>query len=73
MPKKPSGLGRGLGDLLDDNTPEIRAGKSVVIRSEGGSIQMTPESFPSDISESKPKSLYEELPKNRSIKANFKK
>ena len=28
--KKPSGLGRGLGDLLDDNTPDIREGRSKV-------------------------------------------
>ena len=32
MAKKDSGLGRGLGDLLFDNTPEIRMGGSVIKR-----------------------------------------
>ena len=28
--KKLSGLGRGLGDLLEDNTPDVREGRSKV-------------------------------------------
>ena len=68
--KKPSGLGRGLGELLDDNTPEIREGRgSVVVRNEGGSIKITPvSSTPTNT-----KQLFETKPKNRSVKSNFKK
>ncbi len=33
MSKKPSGLGRGLGDLLEDNAPELKS--SSVIRRDG--------------------------------------
>lgn len=69
MAKKPSGLGRGLGELLDDNTPEIKAGKgSVVLKHGNERIRITPPE-----AETKEKPLFDELPKNRSIKANFKK
>ena len=60
--KKPSGLGRGLGDLLSDNAPEI--GKStakVVIRQENKKITV-----------SNP-DLYPEITRNRSVKSNYKK
>ncbi len=70
MAKKPSGLGRGLGDLLEDNAPQIRSGSSVVKKSENGAIHITPP--PSPNPSSKPKGLYDDLPKNRSLKANFK-
>ncbi len=70
MAKKPSGLGRGFGDLLDDNSLEIQTKSSVVLR--GGStsagtaeVEIPPLGY-------EPKCLYEEKPK-RSIKANFKK
>ena len=40
--KKPAGLGRGLGELLDDNNPEIREDRgSATIRREGESIRIT--------------------------------
>jgi len=32
MAKKPSGLGRGLGDLLEDNAPEIRREQGSAVR-----------------------------------------
>lgn len=68
--KKPSGLGRGLGELLDDNTPDLREGRgSVTVRKEGESIRVTP----AGSTEIKPKALFETKPKNRSVKANFKK
>ena len=35
MKEKPSRLGRSLGDLLDDNTPEIKITGSVVRREHG--------------------------------------
>ena len=63
MAKKPSGLGRGLGDLLDDNTPEIRKSNTakVIIRTETQNISVTT----SDI--------YPNQHKNKSLKANYKK
>ena len=70
MAKKPSGLGRGLGDLLEDNAPQIRGGSSVVKKNDGVAIHITPP--PSPTPAAKPKGLYDDLPKNRSIKANFK-
>ena len=68
--KKPSGLGRGLGELLDDNTPDLREGRSSVnIKHEGNSIRITP----AGSTEIKPKNLFETQHKNRSVKSNFKK
>ncbi len=68
--KKPSGLGRGLGELLDDNTPDIREGrKNVTVRKEGESIKITPMGS----AQREEKQLFETKPKNRSVKANFKK
>lgn len=68
--KKPSGLGRGLGDLLEDNTPDLRENRaSVTVRKEGESIRITPVGS----TEIKTKVLFETKHKNRSVKANFKK
>ena len=68
--KKPSGLGRGLGDLLEDNTPDLRENRgSVTVRREGESIRITP----AGSTEIKTKELFETKHKNRSVKANFKK
>ena len=70
MAKKESGLGRGLGELLDDNTPEIRAGKgSVVLKAGEERIRITPP----ETEEKQTKPLFNEPIKNRSITANFKK
>lgn len=73
MPKKPSGLGRSLGDLLEDNTPSFRAEKgSASIRQGEETIQIAavaPEAPP----KAEPKSLYDTPKhKNRSVIANFK-
>ncbi|MBO7302578.1 MAG: hypothetical protein J6U68_00145 [Clostridia bacterium] len=69
--KKPSGLGRGLGELLDDNTPDIREGRSkVTVLTEGDVIKITPEKT-TEIGA--PKALFETPKKNKSVKANFKK
>ena len=43
MSKRTSGLGRGLGDLLADNSPEIRGGATVIRRSEDGEATITPD------------------------------
>lgn len=68
--KKPSGLGRGLGELLDDNTPDLREDRgSVSIKHEKDTIRITPLGS----AEIKPKDLFEPQHKNRSVKANFKK
>ncbi len=68
--KKPSGLGRGLGELLDDNTPDLRSGRgNVTVRKEGESIRITP----AGSAEVKTKALFETKHKNRSVKSNFKK
>ena len=68
--KKPSGLGRGLGELLDDNNPEIREGRgSATIRKEGETIRITPMGS----TEVTTKTLFETKHKNKSVKANFKK
>ncbi len=68
--KKPSGLGRGLGEMLEDNTPDVREGRgNVTVRKEGESIKVTPVGS----IEPKSKPLFEPKPKNRSVKSNFKK
>ncbi len=94
MSKKQSGLGRGLGDLLEDNMPDIRSGKpSVIKKAEGNEAESvpaeatlgtakspvpptaakpTPQVRPTELYDTTPKSLYEEKPRNRSLKANFR-
>ena len=68
--KKPSGLGRGLGELLEDNNPQIREDRgNATIRREGETIRITPMGSV----EVTPKTLFETKHKNRSVKANFKK
>ena len=48
MSKKPAGLGRGLGDLLEDNAPEIKKNTSrVVIRTDNKNVSVsTAELYP---------------------------
>ena len=68
--KKPSGLGRGLGELLDENTPDVREARSkVTVKTEGDVIKITPEGS----SIGAPKALFETPKKNKSVKANFRK
>lgn len=43
MSKRTSGLGRGLGDLLADNSPEIRGGATVIRRDGNGEVTVTPD------------------------------
>ena len=62
---KASGLGRGLGELLEDNTPEIKTSTArVIIRKDGENKDM----------KSTTSELYEKdkKPKNRSVLSNFK-
>ena len=75
MAKKPAGLGRSLGDLLEDNTPEIRREKgSASLRQGEETIRIAPaEIKPKEAPKSEAKSLYgEPIHKNRSVRANFK-
>ena len=62
MAKKPSGLGRGLGDLLEDNSPTLarKSSAKVLIRTEEKKITVSTAE------------IYETKPKNKSLKANFR-
>ncbi len=42
MSRKESGLGRGLGDLLIDNAPEVRHSGTVIRRDEEGDVSISP-------------------------------
>ncbi len=68
MPKKPSGLGRGLGDLLEDNTLSLRTQQpSVIVRKgEGGEVPKKP--LPNSLYEVKTRPLFETKPRNKSLK-----
>ena len=72
MPKKPSGLGRGLGDLLEDNAPSLRTQQpSVVIRTgQSGEVPPPPQrTLPKNsLYEIKTKPLFETKPRNKSLK-----
>lgn len=64
MAKKPSGLGRGLGDLFEDNAPEVTTDKSkVIVRHPDGDKNMKsgPDLFEKD-----------KKPKNRSVLQNYR-
>ena len=62
---KASGLGRGLGELLEDNTPEVKVSSAkVIIRKEDGDRDM--KSTTSDLYEKDKK------PKNRSVLSNYR-
>lgn len=63
--KKLTGLGKGLGELFEDNAPEIKTNRSkVIVRSPDGNKDMRsgPDLFEKD-----------RKPKNRSVLANYKK
>ena len=72
MAKKPSGLGRGLGDLLEDNAPVIRQGGQGSAVRIGSVSASSPSSVETKPSTPAPKPLYAEVHKNKSLKANFK-
>ncbi len=68
MASKPSGLGRGLGDLLEDNTPTLRTQQpNVVVRTgEGNKAPKNP--LPNTLLEVKTRPLFESKPRNKSLK-----
>ena len=67
---KPSGLGRGLGDLLDDNNPSLRVQQnpSVVVRGNEQEKQVNPQKINNLYASTTPKPLFETKPKNKSFK-----
>ena len=66
MANKPSGLGRGLEDLLEDNTPSLRSQKpSVVLRKPS---EAPKQSLPNTLYERTEKPLFETKPRNKSLK-----
>ena len=69
MPKKPSGLGRGLGDLLEDNTPTLRTQQpNVIVRTEESREVPAPQKLPNSLYEIKTRPLFESKPRNKSLK-----
>lgn len=70
MASKPSGLGRGFGDLLEDNTPSLRTRESnVVVRGGEGNLNKTSQSaLPNRLLEVKTRPLFESKPRNKSVK-----
>lgn len=71
MATKPSGLGRGLGDLLDDNNPSLRPSKpNVVVRNGEGQEKQAQRSanIKNSLYDTTPKPLFESKPRNKSFK-----
>lgn len=68
MASKPSGLGRGLGDLLEDNTPSLRTREANVVIRTGEGNRAPQKSLPSSLLEVKTKPLFESKPRNKSLK-----
>ena len=68
MASKPSGLGRGLGDLLEDNTPSLRTQRPNVVVRTGEGNPSPQKSLPSSLLEVKTRPLFESKPRNKSLK-----
>ena len=73
MQKKTSGLGRGLEDLLDDNTPSLRENKGKPLVEARGEVKEVKKTSISSLYDTTPKSLYDTKPRTKSVKSNFKK
>ncbi len=74
MPKKSAGLGRGLDELLDDNTPSMRENKGKPIVEARGEVTKTPtKERVNTLYGNTSKSLYDTKPRTKSVKSNFKK
>ena len=72
---KPSGLGRGLDELLDDNTPSLReSNKKPLVEARGQVTQQKITVNPvTSLYGTEHKSLYDTKPRTKSVKSNFKK
>ena len=73
MQKKPTGLGRGLDDLLEDNFPGRKSTGKPLVVAKGEATEPKPITVNSAIYDTKAKTLYESKPKTKSVKSNFKK
>ncbi len=73
MPKKPSGLGRGLDDLLEDNSMTLRENRGKPLVEPKGEVQTQVSPSVASLYGSTQKSLYDTKPRTRSVKSNFKK
>ena len=74
MAKKSAGLGRGLDELLDDNTPSLRENSSKPLVEAKGEVKEQPKTTPIlNLYDTSPKSLFDTKPKTKSVKSNFKK
>ena len=76
MQKKPSGLGRGLDELLDDNTPSLRENKGkplVEARGEVSSDKQKSTASTATLYGNTTKSLFDTKPRTKSVRSNFKK
>ena len=72
--KKPSGLGRGLDELLDDNTPSLRENRGKpLVEARGEVAEKKAAQKISNLYDTTPKSLYDTKPRTKSVKSNFKK
>jgi hypothetical protein len=72
--KKPSGLGRGLDELLDDNTPSLRENRGKpLVEARGEVTERKTTQTISNLYDTTPKSLYDTRPRTKSVKSNFKK
>lgn len=73
MAKKPSGLGRGLDDLLEDNSMTLRENKGKPLVESKGEVKTQVSPSVSSLYGNTPKSLYDTKLRTRSVKSNFKK
>lgn len=76
MQKKPSGLGKGLDELLEDNHPTSRTsslGRPLVVSKGEANTEKTGNSAVSSLYGNTTKTLYDTKPRTKSVKSNFKK
>ena len=75
MQKKPTGLGKGLEELLEDNNPSTRVsatGRPLVV-AKGEAVSDSGKTTVSSLYGNTTKSLYDTKPRTKSVKSNFKK
>ena len=71
MATKPSRLGRGLGDLLDDNNPSLHPSKPNVVLRYGEKRENEAQrsvNIRNSLYDTTPKPLFEPKPRNKSFK-----
>ena len=73
MSKKPSGLGRGLDDLLEDNSMTLRENRGKPLVEAKGEVKTQASPSVTSLYGNTQKSLYDTKPRTRSVKSNFKK